>query len=88
MLFLAPGLGIGLVFVFTLSTFRLLAPTAGTWIPFVFGSAALFMGVGYLTPTPDDGDSDDDGDDAAVYYAATYPQGDRDGWSMLPVDGS
>jgi hypothetical protein len=61
--FLVPGVGMGLVFVFTLSALRIVAPTAMLWLPVVIGAAAVMFAFGYLTPEPardhvDDGESD------------------------------
>ena len=84
MRFLVSGLGLGLVFVFTLSALRIVAPTAGVWIPIVVGAAVVLFGAGYLTPTPGgDGEDENDDDDA-------YDEDDgtpRHGRSALPVEG-
>ena len=58
--FLAAGLGVGLVLVFSLSAFRAFAPLPSRWIPCVVGASVLFFVIGYLTPTSDKGDDDDD----------------------------
>jgi len=58
--FLAAGVGVGLVLVFSLSAFRAFAPLPSRWIPCVLGASVLFFVIGYLTPTPDTGDDDDD----------------------------
>lgn len=70
-LFLVPGIGIGLVFVFTLSALRFVAPTAALWVPVVVGAAALMFVVGYLTPTP--GSDDDESDEDVVPAGAILP---------------
>ena len=57
--FLPPGVGLGLVVVFTLSALRVSAPRPGRWVPIVAVSAAVLCALGYLTPSPDD-DADDD----------------------------
>ena len=84
MRFLVSGLGIGLVFVFTLSALRIVAPTAGVWIPTVVGAATVLFIAGYLTPTPGgDGEDDNEIEDA-------YDEDDgipRHGHSVLPVEG-
>ena len=70
--FLVPGLGIGLVFVFTLSALRVVAPTASLWVPVVFGAAVIMFVLGYLSPTPDsEHDDDDESSDDDVVAAAT-----------------
>lgn len=64
--FLTPGLGCGLVVVFTLSALRVFVPRPGRWIPILLVSGALLFVAGYLTPSPDDDDEDeeeDEGDD-------------------------
>jgi hypothetical protein len=71
MLFLVPGIGIGLVFVFTLSALRFVAPTASLWVPVVVAAAAIMFVVGYLTPTP--GDNEDDADENVVTAGALLP---------------
>lgn len=65
--FLAPGIGIGLVIVFSLSAFRIWIPTNRVWLgAFLIAAAASFV-IGYLTPTPagpDDEEDDEDEDDS------------------------
>jgi len=61
--FLTPGLGLGLLLNFTLSATRVFVPTPGRWLTIVVVSAAVFFGLGYLTPAPDAGDDDDDADE-------------------------
>lgn len=61
--FLTPGLGLGLLAVFTLSALRIFVPRPRLWIPILLVSGAAFLLLGYLTPAPDD---EDDGDDTAV----------------------
>jgi hypothetical protein len=52
-----PGVGIGLVAAFTASTMRLWVADTHSWLLLAGGCAAVFFGVGYLSPTPG---SDDD----------------------------
>jgi hypothetical protein len=58
--FLTPGLGFGLVMVFTLSSARVFVPRPGRWAPIVIVSAAAFLALGYLTPTPTSADDHED----------------------------
>ncbi len=51
--FLTPGLGLGLVVNFTLSATRVFVPEIGRWLTLTALCAAIFFGLGYLTPTPD-----------------------------------
>lgn len=69
--FLAAGVGVGLVLVFSLSAFRAFAPLPSRWIPCVVGASVLFFVIGYLTPTPDTGDDDDDDIDPSTGLAHT-----------------
>jgi hypothetical protein len=62
--FLAPGLGVGLTATFTLSATRILIPSASVWVPLVIGCGLAGFIIGYLTPTPDDEDYQDDYDRA------------------------
>lgn len=57
--FLTPGLGLGLVIVFSLSAFRVWAPQPSKWLPIVIVAAALLFAAGYLSPTPDVGEEDE-----------------------------
>lgn len=64
--FLTPGLGVGLIVVFTLSALRFYLPRPGLWIPILLITGGVFFALGYLTPTPEEEDEDDqdhDGDD-------------------------
>lgn len=75
---LTPGVGVGLVLVFTASATRVWLASPSQW-PLAAGvCAAVFFLVGYLSPTPDrgdvDGEDDDSGDDTAGIYR---PWGDR-----------
>jgi hypothetical protein len=58
--FLTPGLGIGLIIVFTLSALRVFVPRPGVWIPILLVSGGALFALGYLTPAPDDEDDDED----------------------------
>ncbi|MDQ6728538.1 MAG: hypothetical protein M3066_20605 [Actinomycetota bacterium] len=58
--FLTPGLGLGLLLNFTLSATRVFVPTAGRWASIVVVSAAVLFGLGYLTPSPDTGDDEEE----------------------------
>lgn len=60
---LTPGIGIGLVLVFTLSAAGLAVPTGPRWLEAAVGFAVLFFLLGYLTPTPADARNDDDDDE-------------------------
>jgi hypothetical protein len=79
--FATPGVGIGLTLTFTLSTLRLVLPSAAFWVPLVVGGAAAGLVAGWLTPAPDDEDDDDDltgstdvdADDAALLERYTVP---------------
>lgn len=71
--FMVPGLGVGLVLVFSLSAFRVLAPLSSRWVPFVVGSAVLFFLIGYLTPTPDTGDDEEEDDEIVLVQAPPPP---------------
>ncbi|ELB89437.1 hypothetical protein Rwratislav_29494 [Rhodococcus wratislaviensis IFP 2016] len=59
---LTPGIGIGLVLVFTLSVARVWVPTTERWITVAAAFAVGFFVLGYLTPTPAEDDEDDDED--------------------------
>ena len=62
----APGLGLGLTLVFTLSALRVYAPVAGKWIPLVAVCAVGMFLLGYLTPAPESPDDElDEGDEGA-----------------------
>ena len=58
--FLTPGLGIGLIIVFTLSALRVFVPRPGVWIPILLVSGGVLFALGYLTPAPDDEDDDEE----------------------------
>jgi hypothetical protein len=57
---MTPGIGIGLVLVFTLSATRVWVPDTGRWLIIAGAFAATFFIIGYLTPTPDNTAEDDD----------------------------
>jgi hypothetical protein len=59
---LTPGIGIGLVLLFTASVLRLWAASTGAWLMIAGLTAALFFVFGYLTPTPVGEEPDDDDD--------------------------
>jgi hypothetical protein len=62
--FLGPGVGIGLVLVFSASVARLWVPDLGLWLVVAGLTAAVSFALGYFSPTPvDDEDDDDDFDD-------------------------
>ena len=60
---LTPGIGIGLVLVFTLSAADVAVPTGPRWLEAAVGFAVLFFVLGYLTPTPADARDDEVDDD-------------------------
>ncbi|ABG94992.1 hypothetical protein RHA1_ro03189 [Rhodococcus jostii RHA1] len=59
---LTPGVGIGLVLAFTLSATRVWAPTLDRWLLLAGGFAVGFFILGYLTPTPDTAEDEDEDD--------------------------
>jgi hypothetical protein len=50
--FLVPGVGTGLVMVFSLSVFRVSSPQAARWAPLLLVCSAAFFAAGYLSPSP------------------------------------
>ena len=60
---LTPGVGVGLVLLFTATVLRLWVPPTPVWLNIAAGTAAAFFALGYFTPTPDG--QHDDGADAA-----------------------
>lgn len=67
-----PGLGLGLTLTFTLSTLRVLTPSA-TWsgaLVVILGAALLV--VGYFTPTPEPHDDESGGNDDGGFSAADH----------------
>jgi hypothetical protein len=72
--FLTPGLGLGLVLVFTLSAFRAWVPTTGRWIVMILVCGAVFFVIGYLTPSPvEEGEEEEDEDDGPLIVGAGPP---------------
>jgi hypothetical protein len=66
---LTPGVGVGLVLLFTATVLRLWVPRTPVWLVIAAGTAAAFFALGYFTPTPDgqhddcaDADEDAEGD--------------------------
>ena len=58
--FLTPGLGLGLLTVFTLSATRVFAPRPARWVSIVTLSALVLFVLGYLTPSVEDHEGDED----------------------------
>ena len=50
---LTPGVGVGLVLLFTATVLRLWVPRTPVWLVIAAGTAAAFFALGYFTPTPD-----------------------------------
>jgi len=72
--FMVPGIGIGLVLVFTMSALTLWTPVARTWLPVTAIFAIVFFVIGYLTPTPvlaDEDEEDEEDDDEVPRLAAS-----------------
>jgi hypothetical protein len=61
--FLIPGIGIGLILVFTLSALRDWLPSNGHWLITVLVAGAVFFVLGYLTPTGAEDEDEDEDDD-------------------------
>jgi hypothetical protein len=57
--FLAVGIGLGLVLVFTLSALRVWVPSPARWFTVVMVFAIVFFVIGYLTPTPSSEEDED-----------------------------
>ena len=68
--FAMPGVGIGLIVVFTLSATRLFAPNPDRWWPIVLITSLVGFALGYLTPTPDESELEKDEDRQAAGEAA------------------
>lgn len=62
--FLVPGLGLGLVLVFTLSATRVFVPSLGHWLPLLIISGIVFFVIGFLTPDPRIEEDEDESDDS------------------------
>jgi hypothetical protein len=71
--FLTPGLGLGLLLNFTLSATRVFVPTPGRWLTIVVVSAAVLFGLGYLTPSPDTGEDDEEDELVALPAVPVQP---------------
>jgi hypothetical protein len=56
---LAPGVGVGLIMVFTASVLRVWLPTTGQWLSAAGITAAAFFALGYLAPTTDIAEDED-----------------------------
>ena len=69
--FLTPGIGLGLVLVFTLSALAVWIPSPGTWLVTVVVSAVVFFVLGYLSPTPRATEEDDDDLDETEFLVPT-----------------
>jgi hypothetical protein len=52
--FLVPGVGVGLVMVFSLSVFRIYSPQAPRWVAMLAASSSALFLAGYLSPSPGD----------------------------------
>ena len=50
---LTPGVGVGLVLLFTATVVRVWVPRTPVWLVIAAGTAAAFFALGYFTPTPD-----------------------------------
>jgi hypothetical protein len=68
--FLTPGLGLGLLLVFTLSALRLFVPQPNRWVPILLISAGAFFLLGYVTPTPDEDEEQGDEEEGEAVGAA------------------
>lgn len=68
---LTPGVGVGLVLLFTATVLRLWVPRTPVWLVIATGTAAAFFAIGYFTPTPDNqhGGDVDDADEADLSTA-------------------
>ncbi|MUL76611.1 hypothetical protein [Mycolicibacterium sp. CBMA 226] len=59
---LMPGIGVGLLLLFTASACRIWVPETPIWLAVAGVTAALFFACGYFSPTPRDEDDDEDDD--------------------------
>ena len=57
---LAPGIGVGLVLMFSASVARLWVADTVQWLLLAGVTAAVFFAIGYLAPVPGDDDADED----------------------------
>ena len=74
---LTPGIGIGLVLVFSCRALRCGYRRPGTWLIVVLVFAVVFFVLGYLTPNPTvEGEDDEDDDD--LYLGVTPESGSSD----------
>jgi len=73
---LTPGVGVGLVLLFTATVLRLWVPRTPVWLVIAAGTAAAFFALGYFTPTPDS--QHDDSADADVADDNGEPDADID----------
>jgi hypothetical protein len=69
LLTMAPGVGVGLVMIFSLSALGVWVPTGPRWILSVLIFAGACFAVGYFTGTPDSAEDDDDETSVAVEAA-------------------
>lgn len=90
MRFATPGLGAGLVAVFTLSALRIFAPSTDKWIPLLAGGALIGFLLGYVTPSPEieeeeEEEEEDEEEMPGAEPRPTYPQTERLPASHLPA---
>jgi hypothetical protein len=71
--FLVPGLGLGLVLIFTLSATRVFVPSLGHWLPLIIVTGIVFFVVGFLTPDPRMEEEDDLDDSFAASPTVVMP---------------
>lgn len=58
--FLTPGIGLGLAIIFALSALRVFAPKPDRWAPIVAVCSVGMFVLGYLTPTPGEGEPEEE----------------------------
>jgi len=91
--FLVPGIGLGLVFVFSLSAFRVMAPTNRRELSWAVLGAVILFGIGFLTPTPDPDDADEIEEEDGLDFGADETSvpgampGEPTGRLLTPIDG-
>jgi len=56
--FAVVGIGAGVALIVVFSVLRVIVPTTSRWLPILVVTTAVAFGIGYLTPTPDDGEDD------------------------------